>query len=149
MALPDVTAAKARVFTREKGIASNLDITIAQGANIASVTQESSRIVVDTIQTELGLPVSGLPTVRIGFGGAKLQPVASSVVRSPQPEMEPAAMMGSTDDAAPSEPAVMDPLEGTDPAAPTDISAEGTDAPEPTSADTPLEGRREDPTPGW
>lgn len=147
MALPDVTAAKARVFTREKGIASNLDITIAQGANIASVTQESSRIVVDTIQTELGLPVSGLPTVRIGFGGAKLQPVASSVVQSPVPAMEPAAMMGS----AASEPAVMDPLEGTDPAEPTpaDTPVEGTDPAEPAPADTPVEGQREEETPGW
>jgi hypothetical protein len=151
MALPEVTAAKARVFTREKGIASNLDITIAQGANIASVTQESSRIVVDTIQTELGLPVSGLPTVRIGFGGAKLQAVASSVVRSPEPAMDTAAMMGSVDDAAPSEPAVMDPLEGIDLAepAPADTPVEGTGSAEPTPADTPVEGQREEETPGW
>src|SRR5712692_213572 len=82
--LPDVTAAKARVFTREKGIASSLDLTITQGANIASVTQDSSRIVVDTIQTGLGLPVSGLPTVRIGFGGAKLEAAASSIAQPPQ-----------------------------------------------------------------
>ena len=71
MALPEVTAARAKVYTREKGIASDLDITITPEANIASVTREASRVVVDTVQTELGLPVAGLPTVRIVFGGAK------------------------------------------------------------------------------
>jgi hypothetical protein len=140
MALPDVTAAKARVFSREKGIASSLDLTIAPGANIASITQESSRIVVDTIQTELGLPVSGLPTVRIGFGGAKLQPIASSIIQSPQqttePAMEPSEMMGSAGDPVPSEPAVMDP-------------PEETDAGEPAPTEAPVEERREEETPGW
>ena len=52
------------------------------GANVASVTQEAARVVVDTVQTDLGLPVAGMPTVSIAFGTA-LKPVASSVSQAP------------------------------------------------------------------
>jgi hypothetical protein len=93
-ALPEVTSVKARVWTKDNGIATNLNLGLVERANVANVTQESSRIVVDTIQTELGLPVAGLPEVRISFGGEKPQPaevaaggaqgVASSAYRPPQ-----------------------------------------------------------------
>ncbi len=151
MALPDVTGAKARVFTRDKGIASSVELTITPEANIASVTQDSSRVVVDTIQTELGLPVSGLPTVRISFGGARLQPVASSIVQppglSPEPVMEAGEMMGTADDVAPAEPAVVDPLEtapeGDAPPPGASAGAEGR------TGDAPVEEKRDSETPGW
>jgi len=197
-ALPEVAAARARVFTREKGIASNLDVTITPGANIATVTREASRIVVDTIQTELGLPVAGLPTVRILFGGAKptAATAASSILQRPQEapaplnereiwgrpieglaplaQPEAAEMMGSADDAAPAEPAVVDPLEGTysggdarleEPAVGSadeahvggtksedtgpDEQAGADELTEPRSPDTAVEERRPDETPGW
>ena len=81
--LPQVTAAKARVFTRDNGIGSSLDLTITPDANVALVTQDAARVVVDTLQTDLGLPTAGLPTVRVIFGGPKPEPVASSVVQPP------------------------------------------------------------------
>ena len=87
-ALPQVTAAKARVFTRGKGIGASLDLTIVPDANVASVTQEATRVVVDALQTDLGLPVAGVPAVRILFGAARPQPVASSVMEPPQPAAE-------------------------------------------------------------
>lgn len=85
-ALPDVTAARARVTARDKGIASSLEVTVTPTANVAHVTQEATRVVVDTIQTDLGLPVSGVPSVRIAFGGAKPQAVASSAWQPPRDE---------------------------------------------------------------
>jgi hypothetical protein len=75
IALPEVTTVKARVWSRENAIASNLDLGLVPNANIANVTQEASRLFVDIIQTELGLPVAGLPEVRVSFGGEKPQPV--------------------------------------------------------------------------
>lgn len=128
--MPDVTNAKARVRTRDNGIATNLDLALRPRANVANVTQEASRIVVDIIQTELGLPVAGLPDVRVSFGDEKPLPVtaaamspdtaASSIVRPPerQPETDPSEILGSAEDAAPHEPPVIDATEGTADASP-------------------------------
>jgi hypothetical protein len=79
-ALPEVTTVKARVWTQDNGIATNLDLGLVQRANVANVTQEASRLVVDIVQTELGLPVAGLPQVRIAFGGEKPKTVESAAV---------------------------------------------------------------------
>jgi hypothetical protein len=46
------------------------------------VTQEAARVVIDAVQTDLGLPVVGMPTVRIAFG-TEMKPVASSVSQAP------------------------------------------------------------------
>jgi hypothetical protein len=88
-ALPEVTAARARVNTRDRGITAALDVTVTPEANVAQVTQEATRVVVDTVQTDLGLPVSGVPTVRVAFGGPRPKPAASSMTQQPRPE-EPA-----------------------------------------------------------
>ncbi len=69
--LPDVTAARTHVWTRDKGIATSMELTVPPGVNIANVTQEAVRVVVDAIQTDLGLPVSGVPPVKITFGGSR------------------------------------------------------------------------------
>jgi hypothetical protein len=133
--LPEVTTVKARVWTQDNGIATNLDLGLVPRANVANVTQEASRLVVDIIQTELGLPVAGLPQVRIAFGGEKPVAVAagattqtvdaSSMFRrpseasstfqrpQPQPELDPREMLGGEDDAPPAEPPVVDATEGT------------------------------------
>ncbi len=92
--LPMVSAARARVSGGDKGIATMLDITIAPDANVAVATQEATRVVVDTLQTDLGLPVAAPPTVRIAFGEAKaaaeVPAVASSVVHPPfEPDAVP------------------------------------------------------------
>jgi len=70
--LPEVTAARARVKTRDGGIASNLELTVTPHANLAGVTQEATRVVVDAVQTDLGLPVAGVPSVKFTFGGSKV-----------------------------------------------------------------------------
>lgn len=85
MALPQVSAARARVSTRDRGIAAALDLTVAPDTNVGSITQEAIRVVVDAVQTDLGLPVSGVPTVRVTFAPPAAVPVASSVARPPEP----------------------------------------------------------------
>ncbi|TMB97897.1 MAG: hypothetical protein E6J42_07040 [Chloroflexi bacterium] len=82
VALPAVTAARARVSARDRGIASTLDLTVAPATNVADVTQEAARVVTDTIETDLGLPLAGVPAVRVAFGAAK-RPVASSMAAPP------------------------------------------------------------------
>jgi hypothetical protein len=92
--IPEVTSVKARVSTKENAIATNLTLGLIERANVTNVTQEASRLVVDIIQTELGLPVAGLPEVRVSFGGEKAEPIpaavgsetsaASSVYRPPE-----------------------------------------------------------------
>ena len=81
--VPQVTAARAKVSTKDKGIVAALDVTLLPGANVSAVTQDVSRVVVDTVQTDLGLPVVGLPTVRVSFASGRA--VASSMAQAPAP----------------------------------------------------------------
>lgn len=81
--IPDITAARARVSTRDKGIAAAVDITLLPRANVASVTQEAARVVIDTIQTDLGLPVMGVPTVKIAFAEGSITAVATPLAQQP------------------------------------------------------------------
>ncbi len=69
--LPDVTAARTHVWTRDRGIATSMELTVPPGVNLADVTQNAVRVVVDAIQTDLGLPVTGIPPVKIAFGGSR------------------------------------------------------------------------------
>jgi hypothetical protein len=90
--MDQVSSARARVFSREKGVGLKLDLTVTPDANVAVVTQEASRVVVETLQADLGLPVSGPPSVRIAFGPPKVRTAASSIVRppsTPEPAPEP------------------------------------------------------------
>ena len=82
VALPEVSAAKAKVNTRDNGIATSLDLTLTPGANIAEVTQESVRVVTGTVQSDLGLPLAGVPAVRVKFGGPKQPTAASSIAQA-------------------------------------------------------------------
>jgi hypothetical protein len=92
--MPQVTVARARVFSHDKGIGMKLDLTVTPDTNVAVVTQEASRVVVETLQADLGLPVTAPPSVRIVFGPAKpegvppggpagVEPIASSMSQSP------------------------------------------------------------------
>lgn len=106
--LPDVNSARARVYTKDNSLATNLDLGLKPRSSVANVTQEASRVVVDIIQTELGLPVAGLPNVRVSFGDGKPLPVtkaaksetavASSIVQPPaaQPEGRPPETPGTS-----------------------------------------------------
>jgi hypothetical protein len=85
-AMPNVSAARARVYSHEKGIGMKLDLTVTPDTNLAVVTQEAARVVIETLQADLGLPVAAPPTVRIVFGPPKPEPVASSLTQPPQPE---------------------------------------------------------------
>lgn len=94
LVLPEITAARSRVKTKDQGIAVSLDLTVTPGANVGRVTQESGRVVVDTIQEDLGLPVKGTPLVRVSFGAGGPEPAASSVTQPPEaaePPREPEA----------------------------------------------------------
>ncbi len=82
--IPEITAAKAKVSTKDKGIVAALDVTLRPDANVAAITQEAARVVVDTVQTDLGLSVVGLPTVKIAFASGA-HPTASSVAQAPAP----------------------------------------------------------------
>ena len=85
-AMPQVSAARARVYSHDRGIGMKLDLTVVPGTNLGTVTQEASRVVVDALEADLGLPVSAPPTVRIQFGPPKPEPVASSVTQAPKAE---------------------------------------------------------------
>lgn len=90
LGVPEITAARVKVNTRDEGVTAELDVTITPEANIAHVTQEATRVVIDTVQEDLGLPVRGTPLVRVAFGGEKPAPVASSVSQAPQEPRYPA-----------------------------------------------------------
>jgi hypothetical protein len=90
-AMPNVSAARARVYSHDNGIGIKLDLTVTPETNLALVTQEASRVVIETLQSDLGLPVGAPPTVRIQFGPPGPEPVASSVTQAPEPQPEPPA----------------------------------------------------------
>jgi hypothetical protein len=71
LAIPGVTAARSRVWPRDKGVAVSMELTVTQAANVGDVTHTAVRTVVDTMHEDLGLPVSGTPDVRIAFGGSR------------------------------------------------------------------------------
>ncbi|OFW63021.1 MAG: hypothetical protein A2Y74_03420 [Actinobacteria bacterium RBG_13_63_9] len=94
-AVAQITAARVRVFSQNKGIGMKLDLTVTPDTNIAAVREEASRVVTETLKADLGLPVSAPRTVRIAFGPRPAgEPVASSVAQPPippQPEPPPAS----------------------------------------------------------
>jgi hypothetical protein len=90
LTLPDVAAARTHVWTRDKGIATSMELTVPPGVNLANVTQEAVRVVVEAIQADLGLPVSGVPSVKIAFGGSR-SPVHPTAAFAP-PIANPAPM---------------------------------------------------------
>lgn len=106
-ALPQVTAARARVSTRDRAIAVALELTVVPGSNVAALGQEVNRVVSEVLDRDLGLPLAAPPSVRIAFGGTKAEPVASSLAQPPS-DVPP----------APPEPPPAVPGEGTEPPAP-------------------------------
>jgi hypothetical protein len=162
---PGITAARARVSTGDKGIATNLNLTVAPSSNIAAVSQDAVRVAVDTIQNDLGLPVHGVPTVRVTFADGKDRPapVASSVIKPPETpatagtdEPRPWSMQDRTSTANPtSEPAALpdEPYAAqvSGPPMPVDESPEDQpgaaipDAPAPESPERPFEATPQEP----
>src|SRR5256712_10424639 len=148
-ALPDVNTARARVYTKDNSIATNLDLGLKPRSSVAHVTQEASRVVVDIIQTELGLPVAGLPNVRVSFGDSKPLPVtkaaksetavASSIVQPPaaQPEGRPQETPGASQSAPVPAPAATETREGPSESPPGPLPTTSSDAPD----DPPLRSR--------
>lgn len=153
--LPDVNGARARVYTKDNGIATNLDLGLKPRSSVAHVTQEASRIVVDIIQTELGLPVAGLPNVRVSFGDGKPLPVtkaaksesaaASSIVQPPsaQPEGRPQETPGVSQSAPSPAPAATETREGPSESPPGPLPTTSSDAPDEPSLRSRLYGSEE------
>jgi hypothetical protein len=129
--IPDVTAARSRVWTRDRGVAIDLNLTVAPGGNVAHVTQNAVNVVVDAIQTDLGLPISSVPRVKIAFGGSRVVRPAATVPE-PTPVVEPSAPPG----------APMSVVQTTDERVSSPPPATTTPVPEasaPINADTPLD----------
>jgi hypothetical protein len=139
VAIPEITDADVRVKSAGKGVAATLDLTVNPTANIAYVTQEAARVVVDTVQTDLGLPVSGVPTVRIAFASAE-EMAASSVSQPPSPEPAPQE--------PPPEPAPTEsPPESPSASSPGSLTYGQEETPAPPAPETPEEERREEQQP--
>lgn len=102
--IPGVTAARSRVWTRDRGVAVDLELTVAPSANVSQVTQDAVNVVVDAIQADLGLPVSGLPRVKIAFGGSRVvRPEAPAPAPAPfaaasPPPGAPMSVLQTTDE---------------------------------------------------
>lgn len=147
-AIPQVTTARARVFSRDKGVGMKLNLTVTPGANIGAVTQEASRVVVETFQTDLGLPVSAPPTVHITFGPSKVEPVASSMTQPPAPEPPPPPTAGPQTP-PPSEPVAppgdLPPSPTTDEAAPDVAPQPAAEEEEPAQPPSAAPGQEEPP----
>ncbi len=103
--LPDVTAARTHVWTRDKGIATSMELTVPPGVNLASVTQEAVRVVVEVIQADLGLPVSGVPPVKIAFGGSRAPVLPAPAFAPPIAEPPPMSTVQTVDERISSAPA--------------------------------------------
>jgi len=133
--IPDITAARARVSTKDKGIAAAVDVTLLPKANVAAVTQEAARVVIDTIQTDLGLPVVGVPTVKIAFAEGAAAAAAAPVAQQPpeSPAGEEAERVGE-----PPPPEEAPPTPEDEPAAPEE-------APAPPEETTPVQPEPEAP----
>lgn len=101
LALPTITAARSHVLSRDKGIAAALELTVTPEANVSEVTQHAVRTVVDTVQTDLGLPVAGTPRVKVAFGGPKQAVEAVADVAGTPPLSGTAAPSPAHADASP------------------------------------------------
>jgi hypothetical protein len=67
LTLPEVTGARTRVHAKDQAIAASVDLTVTRGANVGDLTQRAVRVVVDTVHTDLGLAVAGMPDVKFSF----------------------------------------------------------------------------------
>lgn len=85
LALPAVSAAKVGVASRNKGIATSLELTVVPQTNVAVASQEAIGALTQTLQ-EMGLPLSEAPRLRITFGTAPKEGAAS-----PPSAVQPAA----------------------------------------------------------
>jgi hypothetical protein len=90
--LPEVTAARSRVAARDRGVSIDMDLTVVPGTNASHVTEDAVNVVSDAIHHDLGLPVAGIPRVRIAFGGSRqVRPAAPKPAPEPAPASTPAA----------------------------------------------------------
>lgn len=104
LSLPEVTAARSRVTTRDGGISTSLDLTVTPQANLAEVTQSANRAVIDTVQSDLGLPVAGVPSVKFAFGGSKAGATPPAPTAEPASPLEPSPSVLAPIDPAPATP---------------------------------------------
>ena len=98
LALPDVTSARSHVWSRDKGIAAEIDLTLTPTANVGDVSQEATRVVVDTVHSDLGLPVAGMPKLKIAFGGSKVIAPHEAATFAPPPDTTPLTRVETVDE---------------------------------------------------
>ncbi|MBI1886248.1 MAG: hypothetical protein HYS09_08070 [Chloroflexi bacterium] len=90
LALPGARAATVQVASRQKGLGLSVDLAVAPNANLATIGQEASRTVAETVQNELGLALAEPPTVRLSFAKGEAPPAAGETVAEP-PAADPPA----------------------------------------------------------
>jgi len=98
LTIPGVTAARSRVWPRDKGVAVSMELTVTQAANVGDVTHTAVRTVVDTMHEDLGLPVSGTPDVRIAFGGSRSGETSAVPAYRPLEPEAPVAVTETVDE---------------------------------------------------
>lgn len=89
-ALPHVRSARTKVWTKDRGVAASVDLTVPARVNVASVTQDAVRVIVDAVQTDLGLPVAGVPVIRVDFEGGETPPAEVGDIPRSEEAPEPA-----------------------------------------------------------
>jgi len=136
-ALPGVADARTRVWTRDRGVAARIELVVPPQTNVANLTQEAVRVVVDAVQTDLGLPVSGVPTVKVRFNhdaAPPPQPAAEPAPVARQEPVEPAAAPAHAEEPQP----VAEPAPEAQPEAP---AHDGAEHHPPRSLDAPHDDR--------
>ena len=112
LGLPGVTAARAKVWPRDKGVAVGLELTVVHTVNVGDITQQAVRAVVDTLHEDLGLPVSGTPDVRVAFGGSRSGDRADAIIPPPtKPPEQPRAEQPRTEPEMPPTPVIEPPTQ--------------------------------------
>lgn len=84
LAQPHVTAAKAEVTSRGPGVLATLHLTVSPDTSAAFAAQDAARVVAETVENQLGLPVAGVPVVRLSFAPASAPAAAPKAVH-PEP----------------------------------------------------------------
>lgn len=68
--LPEVDDAKARVRPHGRGVAVGLELWLQPSASLAQKSDEASRVVRDTLEQRIGVPLERKPTVHLRYADA-------------------------------------------------------------------------------
>ncbi len=95
--IPEVATAKAKVYSVDRGINAHFDLTVRPDTNVGAVTLEAARVASEVLQSDLGLPLAGPPSVRVTFLATGGEATASGGKDAAQGQREaPAIQAAST-----------------------------------------------------